>query len=276
MTDLRTLHDAFATLERRADAAQTRETLTQRHRGRSARVLAPVAAAAAVALAAAGIAVWQSTGTGRPTTPAAGSSAAPSAQPTTASPTPTLSGTPNGRYVPPSTAAELTRKTQAILAGIATISVIHDPETPGRLGSVSPTASGGPATVVPVDPSGVPPSDGASGSAIRGTLTAAGESGGFDLNVFATTQTRPTCDGDTPDCSIRTLPDGSFLVIGTWRDPQAPGGMTYQVEAVRPDGADILLHLSTERDPKGESAVTASHLPLTLDEMIAFVTSDQW
>lgn len=64
--------------------------------------------------------------------------------------------------------------------------------------------------------------------------------------------------------------------VGTWHDRSVSGGVTYFVEFVRHDRADILMHLSTERDPKGESTVTASRVPLSLAQMEAFVTSDRW
>jgi hypothetical protein len=64
--------------------------------------------------------------------------------------------------------------------------------------------------------------------------------------------------------------------VGSWHDDQVSGGVTYQVEAVRPNGRDVLLHLSTERDPKGHSTTIASAVPLTVAQMTALVTSDRW
>ncbi|MGI8679036.1 MAG: hypothetical protein ACR2LX_10185 [Jatrophihabitans sp.] len=291
--DLKTLQDAFETLERRADAALasaqfTIPTLSPRHR--TTRVRAPAVAVAAVAVTAGAVAIWSS-GSGTPSNQVGGSS--PSAPPTSATPTtvaPTsAAATPpahsGGRYQPPSTSDELTARARSILAGIATITVIPDEPTsggPSLTGTPQPSAS---VSLLPVTPSPTivavpdlsPLAQGRqSGAAIRGTLTASGRSGGYDLDVFATTPgSSAICEADT-QCSVHRLGDGSSLAVGMWRDSQAVDGFTYQIEVVRPDGADVLLHLSTEVDPKGMSNVTADRLPLTEQQMIDFVTSKRW
>jgi hypothetical protein len=66
------------------------------------------------------------------------------------------------------------------------------------------------------------------------------------------------------------------VATSTWADGSVPGGVTYQVEVVRPDGADVLMHLSTETNPKGESSVSSSQVPLTLAQMTTFAASDRW
>jgi hypothetical protein len=188
------------------------------------------------------------------------------------------------RYTPPATSAELAAETRAILAGTATIQI--DPIRSSDCGSVRvsvPAATGkvtarlpnGATPTVPI-PQANDPESGCSGAAIGGSLTSSGRTGGFDLDVFAAAPSdKASCDGDT-SCSVHHRPDGSTLAIGTWHDSNLPGGITYQVELVRPDGAEILIHLSTMRDPKGAGPVTASRVPLTIDQLTAFVTSDRW
>lgn len=275
MTDLRTLRDAFDELESRADVAPVASpTLLRPERAarRSAR-LAPFAAAGAVAATAAVLVIWQQAGSGSPAKqPAAGR---PNARLTAAAST----GPPASRYQPPTTGAQLAEEARAILGATATITVTDSSGSVSGAPAKSTervlveTKGGGPAEQIPAV-SGEPGAT--SGAAIVGTLTAAGLTGGFDLNVFATSPgSTALCDADT-DCSVRPLADGSSLAVGSWRDDKVPGGITYQVEMVRADGADILLHLSTEQDPKGQSAVTASQLPLTLAQMTDFVSSDRW
>jgi hypothetical protein len=271
MTDLRTLRDAFDELERRADAAPESAPVPGRSGSSHRRLLAPSAAALTVAATAAAVLLWQQAGSNSPPRQPAAGSGHPS---TVSEPATPPSGT--GEYQPPDTGAELTARTRAILDGIATIEVTYEsPEAttgPSVAGRAVVIKGGHRSTVVAI--TGAPGAG--SGSAIVGTLTAAGRSGGFDLDVFAASPgSTATCDEDT-NCSMQTRPDGSSFAIGVWHDPTVPGGLTYQIEVVRPDGADILFHLSTERDPKGQSAVTAERLPLTVAQMTDFVTSDRW
>jgi hypothetical protein len=276
MSSLRTLHDAFEELEQRADAAPVSAvefTAPQPDRRRAGRLLAPAAAVgtvAAVTLVAAAITTWQHARPGAPVRQPAAHSPAPM----TSHPAPTSHVA--GRFQPPATPAQLAAKTRAILAGTATI-VVTDTGHPVQVSvpSATPT-SGGSFTPVPGRPGVSASTLVFSGAAIVGTLTASGRSGGFDLNVFlASPGSKASCDEGT-DCTVHPRPDGSTLAIATWHDPAVPGGVTYQVELVRSDGADILLHVSNERDPKGESTVTASRAPLTINQMIDFVTSDRW
>jgi hypothetical protein len=273
MSTLRTLHDAFDALEHRADAAlspvpEIAAPRPARHRTRH--LLAPVAAAAAVAVIAASVTVWQHARPGAPAKqPAAGSAVVTTSQ--SASTT-----HPTGRFQPPKTPAELAAKTRAILAGIATIKVTDTGYPVQASVPASVPAKGNHLTPISSQSSVSAPIGRKSGSAILGTLSATGVTGGFDLNVFlASPGSKASCDEGT-GCTLHDRPDGSTLAIGTWHDPSVPDGITYQVELVRPDGADILLHLSTEHNPKGGSTVTASHTPLTVDQMTDFVTSDRW
>jgi hypothetical protein len=66
------------------------------------------------------------------------------------------------------------------------------------------------------------------------------------------------------------------LATSTWHDSEVTGGVTYQVYLVRRDGGAIIFHLSTEYDPEGASGVTASRVPLTIEQMTAIVGSGQW
>lgn len=198
----------------------------------------------------------------------------------------------SGHYLPPQTATELAARTRAILAGVATITV--DPEAlapaTGPV-NVAPTPTSGTQPLVPAPSagtdgplpplpaiSGPTPSSPDDGSAIYGTLTSAqGRSGGFLLNVYATTPPlQAGCSGDVSACKITHRDDGTSVSVGHWSDSSVPGGITYEVTAVRPDGANISILLSTESDPKGQNKVTSPTVPLTVDQLIAFVTSDQW
>lgn len=284
MNTLRTLHDAFEKLEERADAAHavppdfTVRPAGRRARSTLARYGAPAAAAAAVVAVAGGVLAWQhGPGGGTAHQPAANGS--PSVAPST--PSHSVPKRP-ARYVPPSTASQLEAKTRAILGSLATISV--DPSRSSDCGASTMTAPATPTRTTvqlpngatPTMPASDEPNSGCSGAAIGGHLTSAGRTGGFDLDVFtAAPGGTAMCDGDT-QCSVHRRADGSTLATGRWTDPSVPGGVTYQVELVRPDGADILIHLSTEADPKGQSSVTSSQMPLTVAQLTAFVSSDRW
>ena len=283
MNSLHSLHEAFAELESRADAASGSVRDVRPPRRRAGRLVAPTAAAAAVLAAAAGIVLVQHGRTaGTDSTGGHGKVAKlPAAASAGRSPLST-SATP-AAFQPPATGEQLAERTSEILAGTATIHVTDygRPVTVTLPGSTAPAGRSGPdrsgagAPSVPVLSKAPDSGASASGSAIVGTLTSSRGTGGFDLNVFATTPGPALCDADT-NCTVRTLADGSSLAVGSWQDASTPGGVTYQVELVRNDGADILIHLSTQRDPKGQSTVTSTELPLTVDQLIAFVTSDRW
>jgi hypothetical protein len=119
------------------------------------------------------------------------------------------------------------------------------------------------------------------GAAIVGTITAAGRTGGFDLNVIRVTAgalgepAAGSC-AQQPHCSLTRLADGSWLAARRVSLEGAPGGLTYEVDLVRADGIEFVLHVSNERDPKGDSAVLSPQPPLTVDQMTAVVTSDRW
>jgi ferric-dicitrate binding protein FerR (iron transport regulator) len=276
MNTLRTLHDAFSALEERADATALHSDYAAPERPPRPRLAPPLAAAAAVLAVAAGVAAWQASRDGHPArVPAAGGSSRAS----------TSAAYPVARFRPPSTVNGLTAKARSILGDTATITI--DPKRSSACGAAlatAPTPTPTRTSVAATLPRGtykppLPKPAGqaeCSGAAIVGTLTSAGMTGGFDLGVYrASPGDAPICDAKAT-CTPRTLPDGSRLTTSTWHDSEVPGGMTYKVNLIRPDGGEILFHLSTEHDPKGASVVTASHVPLTIAQLTAFVTSDRW
>jgi hypothetical protein len=270
MTDLRTLHDAFGELERRADAATAASALSTSPRPRRTlgpRLVPVAATVVAVAGLAAGV-VWLvpgNTGTQAGSPPTITSS--PSAPPTTEPPVPT-------------TAADLIDRFKRVLGDTATFTV-NDTAGAGHEELPPPTSTpagtgGGPD--IPVSATSVP-NDGASGNGVHivGTLTAGGVTGGFDLQIYAAQPGSGTwCDDpDRSTCTQTTLPDGSNLAIGS--EPlQDAGGVTYMAFLVRPDGTSILMHLSNQRDPKGAGEIFGPQPPLTTDQLTAIVSSDRW
>ncbi len=315
MSTLRTLHDAFDTLAQRADQAPVvdREYSVATEHRHGSRVLAPAAAAVAVVLVAGATVEWahsRANGSGGSAAAATAPAVSGPANPIPSASASTSTG-PSGFEIP-SSGAELAAKAAQILAGTATIRVTYssDPDTTAPSLSPTPTESGRPGSTIsaggssfgvensagsgftvtingtttvtapaPAGPAGSAPSTGtSSGASIVGTLTAGGHSGGFQLNVDAAQPgDKAFCDDDAGTaCVISTRPDGTSLAVGTWLDRSVPGGSTYEVDAVHPDGTEILMILSTEADPKGESTVTSPVVPLTSDQLVAFVTSTLW
>jgi hypothetical protein len=279
--NLNTLHDAFTTLEERADVARAEPpdfTVSVRPaRPGLTRFAAPVAAAAAVVSVAAGVTVWQSgqhSGhVGQAATQGASSSAPPSSAPSSVPPA------HPGRYQPPDTVAKLAAKTRAILGGLATITV--DQSRSSNCGSTTLSLPAGPPSSLEIPAGSVVPLPGGrgncSGASLVGTLTSNGRTGGFTLDVFATSPgSKAQCAENGGPCSVDARSDGSTLAVGTWNDPAGPGGVIHQVELVRPDGADILIDLSPQDETNGRGAATTSQLPLTTQQLTALVTSTQW
>ena len=75
---------------------------------------------------------------------------------------------------------------------------------------------------------------------------------------------------------MRRLDDGSSLATGSEPLQNNADGVTYQADLIRADGVEFLMHVSNERDPKGESAVLGDHPPLSLDQMAQILRSDRW
>jgi hypothetical protein len=244
MTDLRALTDAFAELERRADAASAGtpyelpvRAQPRRPLGQGSRLM-PVAATVAVVAGLAVGAALLAPG-GDPGTISAG------APPTTGS-DPTSAAAP--AFTVPRTPDELAARFRVVLGDTATFTVTDT-------GAVTEAA-------------------------IVGTLTASGVTGGFDLGIYpadpnATDVQR--CDVlDPAHCTQRSLDDGSSLIIGQMPLEGSPNGITYSLVLIRPDGIELTMHVSNQRSAKGGSEELAPHPPLTIDQMIAIATSDRW
>jgi hypothetical protein len=270
MSDLKTLGAAFAELERRADEAPptfTFDLSARRHRSR----LPLVAAAAAGVLAiAGGAAVLARSGGSDAAHTAAGGATAPAARTPTGSAAVSSSVSSSGVVVP-ATAAELEQRFTQVLAGSAMFTVTDTgaavPITlPARHGAGG-NAGSTPAKATVSNGSGI-------GAAIVGTLTAGGVTGGFDLQILQNrVGMRASCD--SPEhCSVSRLADGSTLALG--RVGLDGGGTTYQADLVYRDGVEVLMHVSSQRSPKGGSAVVSPEPPLTRQQMAAIVTSDRW
>jgi hypothetical protein len=262
MSDLRSLHDAFAELERRADAVTTgRATGTAPvARPRRAARLVPVAATVVAVAGLVAGAVWLVPGGSG--TPVAGPPATSSSATTTRSPAPT-------------SPEDLIARFEVVLGGTATPEVTTKMIVPGT----SPSKNQHSGTVSVVTPE---PGDPDNRALIAGTLTSAGVTGSFDLTIY-TSDSGPDewCRlSRTEDCDVSTLPDGSRLATGTGQ--QAPGAVSRLACLVRPDGTTVLMHVGNQEDPGGAAInspggrIYSPQPPLTLDQMKAIVTSDEW
>ena len=274
MTDLHALTDAFAELERRADAAsvarQPELPIPTRHRPvpapRTGSRLVPVAATiVAVAGLAAGAALLVPSGNH-----ATQAGSPPPAKSSAAQPAASSSGAP---AVPTST-QELADRFRAVLGGTATFTLTD--LTPGAVPHGSPPASAGRmpgASFIPIDP----PDPATAGATIVGTLTMSGVTGGFYLSVSRASpgQTPMCADLDRATCTTRTLADGSLVAIGQEHtDP--PNGVLYMIDLIRPDGVQLLMNVSNERNTQGGSEILAAQPPMTVEQMLAVVSSDRW
>lgn len=294
MTDLDTLTDAFAELERRADAvdqhggpgAPVRVPTKQRTR------LLPVAASALTVLGVgAGVAVYAGNGD---TDAQAGSSPAThsAGHAATAPRSAARSVSPTGRngFQIPQTAAELAARFRVVLGDTATFTVrIGEPAHHSRI-SVETAGPSAPRVVINTpdgtarsgkalpDNKALPRSTTPQGAFIAGTLTAAGRTGGFDLQIFPSSPgASAQCDDPAEShCTIRRLPDGSSLAVGSEPLQNSSEAVTYQVDLVRSDGVEFLMHVSNERDPKGASPVLSAQPPLSRQQMVSIVTSERW
>jgi hypothetical protein len=270
MTDLRHLHDAFEELERRADAAGALATAPKPRRALGFRLVPVAATVAAVAGLAAG-AVWLSPGNDAP----AGTQAAtqPSATSTTA---------PPEHHVVPTTPEELADRFRLALDGTATFDVTETAGGPAVMTLPPPSSGAGTPPLVdgstPVQPTQISTdeADQLPGAFIKGSLTASGVKGGYDLQIYAGAPGDPVwCDDpDQSSCREATLPNGDKLAMG--QTELEGGGVTYMANLVRADGSLLLMHLSNRADPKGAGDVYAPQPPFTLEQLKALVTSDRW
>jgi hypothetical protein len=272
--EFHSLTEAFAELERRADAAGSEGFAVPpvRRRARIALVAASVVGVAALAVGSTEMlggsddsshapgAGAQPNSTTTPTQPASSQAAPSTSAPSTSAPStsappiagssisiPSTSAPPSsgaGAFHVPRTAHELAHRFRVVLDGSATFSLIDA---------------------------------GVHGAFITGTITTkSGVTGGFDLQIF---QNEPggkaTCeDPGLAICTVRRLDDGSSLATG--HEPLDSNGVTYQADLVRPDGIDLHMHVSNERDPKGGGDVLAAYPPLSIDDMVAIFTSNRW
>jgi hypothetical protein len=275
MNTFETLTDAFTEFERRADAAagETGEPATRvpaRHHSRAPLIAASVIATLAVA---GGVTVLARNGGHG--TQAGGATTAQPHQPLHRAATTASAG-----FAIPQTADELAARFRAVLGDLGDLATftVTDTGTPVTV-SVPPrvTVQGpnGQRQVVPA----VAGSSTPNGAAIVGTLTSHGVTGGFDIQILQSTPgSNAVCDDpDSSRCTLSTTSDGGSLAVG--REPLptgGAGGLTYQVDLVRGDGVEFLMHVSNQRDPKGESAVLAPQPPLTTGQMVSIVTSDRW
>jgi hypothetical protein len=275
MPDYDTLRDAFAELERRADAAapDAQPVPPVGHRHRVALVAASIVGVAALAIGSA-LLVGGSDSPGR--SPAAGpqpTSAAPPSQssPSQSGPSSAPSSAGSGGFQIPQTAHDLAERFRAVLGDTATFTVT-DTGHAITIGAPVRIPSSG-SVDLPVPAAGKP-----NGAAIVGVLTAGGVSGGYDIQIFQNDPgTKATCDDpDSSTCTVRRLDDGSSLATGHEQLQNNPDGVTYQADLIRSDGVEFLMHVSNERDPKGESSVLAAHPPLSVDDMAGILTSDRW
>jgi hypothetical protein len=273
MKDLRNLTDAFAELERRGDEAADRMPAGLPVRPNRKSRLVPVAVAVAVVAGLATGVALLAPGDGGGTRVAA----APS----------TSVAPPTSPPAVPTTPEDLANRFRTVLGDTATF-VVTDTGAAMDLPAGQPdgqapppsanTEEGSPLT--PPEPtmgatSIEAPVGTSNGAAIVGTLTAGGVTGGFDLQIYQQDPgTPPMCDNsDDASCSITENPT---MAVGSSPLANAPDGVTHMVQLIRDDGVTLLMHVSNERDPKGESEVLAPQPPLTTDQMIAILTSDRW
>ncbi|UVS76410.1 hypothetical protein [Actinokineospora sp. UTMC 2448] len=249
MTDLRALTDAFAELERRADAAvpvESRLRPSERPRSRLMPVAAGVAVLAGVAVAAAVLLPGRA------------------AEPVAPAQAPTTTTTEAQAPAPlPASHEELSDRFRAVLAGSATFTV---------------TDTGAAKTITAPDKSGGEPVVTDNGAAIVGTLTAGGVTGGFDLGMYRDAQAADVdwCASHEA-CAVTVLPDGSKLTMGEFHHGGAtPEGVTYMALRVRPDGVVIDMHVSNAESPKGNSGLLGATPPLTRDQLREIISSDLW
>jgi hypothetical protein len=275
MNSFETLTDAFTELERRADAAsrETGDTATRvpvRHHARVPLVAASVVATLAVAggaalLARSGGHDHQAGGT-------------PQTVPPRQQPASTTVAAGSG-FALPDNPDDLAARFRAVLGDLGDLATFTVTDTGTPMTMTVPPA---PTASAPVIPAGtlVPLGSGTpNGAAIVGTLTSHGVTGGYDIQMFQSTRgSKAMCDDpDAARCTLSTTADGGSLAVG--REPLptgGAGGVTYQVDLVRGDGVEILMHVSNQRDPKGESAVLAPKPPLTTDQMVSIVESPGW
>lgn len=264
MSDLRTLHDAFAEMERRADAAAAGTAPVARPR-RAVRLVPIAATVVAVAGLVAG-AVWLvpgNSGTHAASPPTTSSSTAPS--------------TTTARSPVPTSPDDLIARFRVVLGDTATFEVTEKTIVPPPSSTNAPQPGTGSVVTPQLEDPDAPTS-----ALIGGTLTSAGVTGGFALTIYPSdSEPGEWCDlSRTEDCDVSTLPDGSRLATGTAQP--APGAVSYLACLKRPDGTMVLMHVSNQEDPRGAEInspggeIYSPQPPLPPDQLKAIVTSDKW
>jgi hypothetical protein len=264
MTDhstIDTLREAFEELERRCDAYQPAGTTPLRRRSRTTPLL--IAASAVVVAALAVLAATRlGLGPNHRHTAAGGAPAVASAALTTAP----------GHHSPATSRGPERGRTSSATA------VHHGarPTGPGRSDSISQTfatvlhqVAGASASFTTAPES--------NRTFLLGELTVDGVTGGFDIQYFrAGRGQRATCDDmDRVQCHVSSPARGGSLATGEESLQTDPGGVTRQAVYVRTDGTEFVMHVSNAADPKGAGSVGPKP-PLTTDQMVAIVTSQQW
>ncbi len=115
------------------------------------------------------------------------------------------------------------------------------------------------------------------GPVLVGQMTVDGVTGGFDIQDYrAGRGTTASCDDpDRVKCDVRSMPNGASLSTGSESLQTDPGGVTQQAEYVSSDGVEFVMHVSNAADPKGAGHVGPKP-PLTIEQMVTILTSDRW
>ncbi|MET1074534.1 MAG: hypothetical protein ABWY11_17945, partial [Umezawaea sp.] len=232
MNDLRTLHDAFAELERRADAAAGGTAPVLRP-WRAMRLVPVAASVVAVAGLVAG-AVWL----------------APGGSGTHVAGPPSASSTTTTRSPVPHSPDDLIARFRVVLGDTATFEV-----TQQDILSNAPAVSNNPSepppepgSVVTLSPLSPEVADDSTHALVSGTLTSAGVTGSFFLMIRpGDPESDMWCGIPRIDCDVSTLPDGSRLATGTAQ--RAPGAASYLASLMRTDGTMVVIQISNQGDP---------------------------
>lgn len=266
MSNLQTLIDAFAELERQADVTTANlpadpvlPTATSQRRNHLLLVAASIVAVVSVA----GGVLAFAHGSG-------GSGSEAVAPPTTHM----HSAGGDEPFQIPETSDELASRFRTVLGDTATFTVTDSSDT--ARGPVHVTVGDGNGHLRQSTAPPMPNSGESNGAAIVGTLTASGVTGGFDLSVARAAPGAKLSDNSDMNCVAHIRADGAEVMTCVASLAGSSDGVTYSVDLIRPDGVEFVMHISNERNPKGASKVLAPQPPLTTDQMVDIVTSYRW
>ena len=79
-------------------------------------------------------------------------------------------------------------------------------------------------------------------------------------------------DAALTHCTPRTLPDGTSVAVGQ----ETGNGIVYLVSIVRPNGATLVMHVSTNSDPKRGGHSLGTVPPMTTDQIVTLLRSPLW